>query len=107
MPHKLFGRDGSNLTVRVPITFAEAALGGDIDVPTLDGPRITLRLRPGTQSGSRHRVRNEGIVTPKVVGDLIVTVDVQVPDELSDAQRTAIQALAEATTVSPRERMEG
>ncbi len=107
MPHKLFGRDGNNLTVRVPITFAEAALGGDIDVPTLDGPRITLRLRPGTQSGSRHRVRSEGIVTPKVTGDLIVTVDVQVPDELTDAQRAAIQALAEATTVSPRERMEG
>ncbi len=107
MAHKLFGRDGNNLTVRVPITFAEAALGGDIDVPTLGGARITLRLRPGTQSGSRHRVRSEGIVTPKVTGDLIVTVDVQVPDELTDAQREAIQALAEATTVSPRERMEG
>ncbi len=107
MAHKLFGRDGNNLTVRVPITFAEAALGGDIDVPTLGGARITLRLRPGTQSGSRHRVRSEGIVTPKVTGDLIVTVDVHVPDELTDAQREAIQALAEATTVSPRERMEG
>ena len=101
-PHRLFGRDGSNLTVRVPVTFAEATLGGDIDVPTLDGSRVTLRLRPGTQSGSRHRVKGKGVVTPKAEGDLIVTVDVQVPTELTDQQRAAIEALAAATTVSPR-----
>ena len=59
-PHRLFGRSGNNLTVTVPITFAEAALGGDIDVPTLDGQRVTLRLKPGTQSGSRHRVQGQG-----------------------------------------------
>ena len=51
-PHHLFGRDGHNLTIKVPVTFSEAALGGDIDVPTLDGPGVMLRLRPGTQSGS-------------------------------------------------------
>lgn len=101
-PHRLFGRDGANLTVRVPVTFAEAALGGDIDVPTLDGSRVTLRLRPGTPSGSRHRVKGKGVVTTKAHGDLIVTVDVQVPTELTDGQRAAIEALAAATTVSPR-----
>jgi len=101
-PHHLFGRDGHNLTVRVPITFAEAALGADIDVPTLDGPRVMLRLRPGTQSGSRHRVKGKGIATKHGSGDLIVTVDVAVPKHLDEQQRAAVEALAAATTVSPR-----
>jgi len=101
-PHELFGRRGNDLTVRVPITFAEAALGGEIDVPTLEGPTVTLRLRPGTQSGSRHRVKGRGIATAKATGDLIVTVDVAVPSELSDDQRAAIEQLAAATTVNPR-----
>jgi molecular chaperone DnaJ len=105
-PHRLFGRDGNDLTVRVPVTFAEAALGGDIDVPTLDGPRVTLRIKPGTASGSRHRVRGKGIATAKASGDLIVTVDVAVPSELTPEQRAAIEALAAATTVSPRARLE-
>lgn len=105
-PHHLFGRDGHNLTVRVPITFAEAALGGDIDVPTLDGPRVMLRLRPGTQSGSRHRVKGKGIPGKHGVGDLIVTVEVAVPKHLNDEQRAAIEGLAAATTVSPRTRLD-
>jgi molecular chaperone DnaJ len=105
-PHPHFGRDGHNLTVRVPITFAEAAIGGDIDVPTLDGPPVMLRLRPGTQSGSRHRVKGKGIVTNKSTGDLIVTVDVQVPNHLNEQQRAAVEAFAAATTVSPRTRLE-
>ncbi len=102
MPHPLFGRSGDNLTVAVPITVAEAALGGDIDVPTLDGPRVTLRLKPGTQTGSRHRVRGKGIQMPKHTGDLIVTVNVHVPTDLTDPQREAIEQLAAATTVNPR-----
>ncbi|HSM66877.1 MAG TPA: DnaJ C-terminal domain-containing protein, partial [Ilumatobacteraceae bacterium] len=101
-PHRLFGRSGDNLTVTVPITFAEAALGGDIDVPTLDGSRVTLRIKPGTQTGSRHRVRSKGIATASGTGDLIVTVNVQVPTELDDDQRAAIEQLAAATTVNPR-----
>jgi molecular chaperone DnaJ len=105
MPHPLFGRDGSNLTLRLPITFPEAALGGSVDVPTLDGPRVTLRLKPGTASGSRHRVKGKGIATAKHMGDLIVTVEVQVPHHLSADQRTAVEALAAATTVSPRSDM--
>jgi molecular chaperone DnaJ len=104
-PHPLFGRDGGNLTVRVPVTFAEAALGGDIDVPTLDGPVVKLRLKAGTQSGTRHRVKGKGIETTKHTGDLIVTVDVQVPSSLTDEQRAAIEAFAAATTVSPRSRL--
>ncbi len=100
--HPLFGRQGNNLTVKVPVTFAEAALGADIDVPTLEGPRVTLRLRPGTASGSKHRVKGKGIATKKTTGDLIVTVDVQVPTSLTDAQRHAVEAYAAATTTSPR-----
>ena len=77
----LFGRDGDNLTVRVPITFAEAALGADIDVPTLEGGRVgRCGCGPGTQSGQRHRVKGKGIETAKHTGDLIVTVDVAVPE---------------------------
>jgi len=106
-PHPRFGRSGNNLTVTVPVTFAEAALGGVIDVPTLDGGPVALRLRPGTQSGSRHRVKGKGIEMPAKrgstgAGDLIVTVEVQVPTQLTDEQRAAIQQLAAATTVDPR-----
>lgn len=105
-PHERFGRSGDHLTVTVPITFAEAALGGDIDVPTLDGSTVVLRLKPGTQSGSRHRVKGKGIHTSKRggdhTGDLIVTVEVDVPSHLTDAQRAAIEQLAAATTVNPR-----
>ena len=86
MPHPLFGRSGDNLTVSVPITVAEAALGGEIDVPTLDGQRVTLRLKPGTQTGSRHRVHGKGIETTKHTGDLIVTVNVHIPTDLTDAR---------------------
>jgi molecular chaperone DnaJ len=88
------------------VTFAEAALGGDIDVPTLDGERVLLRLKPGTPSGSRHRVKGKGIATKKATGDLIVTVEVDVPRQLTDEQRTAVEALVAATTVSPRTRLE-
>jgi molecular chaperone DnaJ len=106
-PDDRFGRSGDHLTVRVPVTFAEAVLGGDIEVPVLDGGTVTLRLKPGTQSGSRHRVKGKGITTTSKrsgtkTGDLIVTVDVVVPTELTDAERTAIEQLAAATTVDPR-----
>jgi molecular chaperone DnaJ len=102
LPHPRFGRSGNDLTVRVPVTFAEAALGAVIDVPTLDGGPVSLRLKPGTQSASRHRVRGKGIAAKQGTGDLIVTVDVQVPTHLSDAERAAVEQLAAATTVNPR-----
>ena len=99
-PHERFGRSGDHLTVRVPVTFPQAALGGEIDVPTLDGAPVTLRLKPGTQSGSRHRVRGRGIATQSKhgdkTGDLIVTVDVVVPTELTGDERAAIEQLAAA-----------
>ena len=104
-PHAFFTRDGLNLAARVPVSFAEAALGAEIDVPTLEGPRVKLRIKAGTASGSRHRVRGMGITSAKGTGDLIVTVDVAVPTELNDEQRAAVEAFAAATTVSPRSRL--
>jgi molecular chaperone DnaJ len=100
-PHPLFGRSGNDLTVRVPVSFADAALGSEVSVPTLDGPPVTLRIKPGTQPGSRHRVRGRGISAKKGTGDLIVTVDVVVPTHLSDAERSAIEQLAAASVKEP------
>jgi molecular chaperone DnaJ len=102
-PHAVFGRDGLNLTVKVPVTFAEAALGADVEVPTLTGEKVTLRVKPGTQSGSRQRIKGRGIDTVKRQGDLIVTVDIAVPTELSDEERRVIEELAQVTAVNPRQ----
>ncbi|HWL45393.1 MAG TPA: molecular chaperone DnaJ [Ilumatobacter sp.] len=95
-PHLQFGRSGDHLTTTVPVTFAQAALGANVDVPLLDGTTVTLRLKPGTQPGSRHRIKGRGIATKRGTGDLIVTVDVRVPTQLNDAERAAIEQLAVA-----------
>jgi molecular chaperone DnaJ len=100
-PHEVFGRKGRNLTLTVPITFAEAALGAEVTVPTLDGT-VVLRVPPGTRSGRTFRVKGRGMVDDKGSGDLLVTVEVAVPTKLSPAQREAIEALASASTESPR-----
>ena len=102
VPHPLFGREGDNLTVRIPLTFAEAALGADVQVPTLDGGPVKLRIKAGTQPGAKHRVKGRGVATKRRTGDLIVTTDVLVPTKLTDAERSAVEDLARATTVSPR-----
>lgn len=101
MPHPVFGRDGMNLLVHVPITFTEAALGGTVSVPTLDGKEVSLRIKAGTASGTRHRVRGHGIATSSKTGDLIVTVDVHVPTNMTDEEKAAVEALHEVLR-SPR-----
>jgi molecular chaperone DnaJ len=105
-PHALFGRDGHNLTLRLPVTYAEAALGAEVDVPTLDGPTVKLRLKAGTQPNSKHRVKGKGVATDRHTGDLIVSVDVVVPKHLNDAERAAVEALARAGSPSPRAQLE-
>ena len=100
--HSLFGRKGRNLTLTVPITFTEAALGADIKVPTLAGEPVTIRIPAGTTSGRTFKVKGKGAVTDGGKGDLLVTVEVAVPQKLSTDERTAVEALAEATTESPR-----
>jgi len=102
-PHPLFGRKGSNLTITVPVTFPEAALGADISVPTLEGDPVTIRIAEGTKSGRTFRVKGRGI--PKRgggAGDLLVTVEVVVPQRLSPEERKAIEDLAAASAESPR-----
>lgn len=100
--HPVFGRSGDDLTVNVPITFPEAALGAEVSVPTLDGQPVTIKVPPGTRSGRTFRVRGKGIETPKKHGDLLVTVEVAVPAKLTKDERRAVEALAAATTESPR-----
>lgn len=100
--HELFGRSGDDLTLRAPITFAEAALGTTLRVPTLDGS-VALRIAPGTASGRTLRVRGRG--APKRAGghgDLLVTVEVAVPKNLSGAAREALEAFARTQLDDPR-----
>jgi molecular chaperone DnaJ len=96
-PHHLFGRRGDDLTLAVPVTFPEAALGADVRVPTLDGGSVKLRIPPGTRSGRTLRVKGKGVPGRKGTGDLLVTVEVAVPQKLSDDERKAVEALAAAT----------
>jgi molecular chaperone DnaJ len=100
--HPLFGRKGDDLTLGVPITFPEATLGADIAVPTLDGPPVTIKVPAGTRSGRTFRVKGKGLETAKRTGDLLVTVEVAVPAKLSKDERRAVEALAAASTQSPR-----
>ncbi|MFJ3909657.1 molecular chaperone DnaJ [Streptomyces sp. 2132.2] len=96
--HPVFGRKDDNLTVTVPVTIAEAALGADIKVPTLNGPSVTLKLPPGTPSGRTMRARGKGAVRKDGTrGDLLVTVEVAVPAELSDKAREALEMYRDAT----------
>ena len=105
-PHPLFGRSGKDLTIRLPLTFAEATLGADVKVPTLDG-QVTMRIPPGTPAGKVMRVRGQGVPADtskngKTGGDLLVTLDVVVPTQLDERQREAVEALAAATDADPR-----
>lgn len=100
--HALFGRSGKDLTVRVPITFPEAVLGAQVRVPTMGEP-VVVKVPPGTTSGKKVRVRGHGIPNASGVGgDLIVTFDVQIPTELDQAERDAIEALATVSKGDPR-----
>jgi molecular chaperone DnaJ len=101
--HPVFGRSGkTNLTVTVPITFAEATLGGPVRVPTLDQP-VTVKVKPGTQSGTTVKVPKRGIAPAAGdPGDLLVTFSVEVPRTLDDAQRAAVEALAATMPDNPR-----
>ena len=92
-----FGRDGRNLTVRVPVTFPEAVLGADVRVLDFDGNSVTLRIPAGTPSGKTFRVRGRGVKTRRGTGDLLVTVEIAVPAKLSTAERDAIEALRDVT----------
>jgi molecular chaperone DnaJ len=100
-PHPLFGRKGDNLTLTAPISFDEAALGAEIKVPTLDGAPVTLKLPAGTPNGRTFRVRGKGVRRKDGHrGDLLVTVEVQVPATLDAKARKAVLAYRDATAGS-------
>ncbi len=97
-PHGTFGRSGSNLTITVPVTFPEATLGAEIKVPSHGGMPVSLRIPAGTPSGRTFRVRGKGVRRKDgTSGDLLVTVNVQVPQELADKARDALEAFRNAT----------
>jgi len=97
-PHGTFGRSGANLTITVPITFSEAALGAEIKVPSHGGMPVSLRIPAGTPNGRTFRVRGKGVRRKDgTVGDMLVTVNVQVPQELNDKARDALAMLRDAT----------
>ncbi len=100
--HAIFERDGANLLVTVPVTFAEAALGADIKVPTLAGTTVTVRIPPGTPSGKVLRIRGRGVMSGSQTGDLLVTVNVHVPSEVSAEERSLIEKLADVSEPAPR-----
>lgn len=96
--HPVFGRKDDNLTVTVPVSFDEAALGGEVKVPTLGGPPVTLKLPAGTPNGRTMRARGKGAVRKDGTrGDLLVTVEIAVPKDLDDKAREALETYREAT----------
>lgn len=106
-PSPLYERRGSDLIIEVPVTYAEAALGAEVEVPTPDG-KISLKIPPGTQDGRMLRVRGKG--APKLKGsgrgDLLARVRVVVPTKLSKAEREAVENLQKVSRENPRERLE-
>jgi molecular chaperone DnaJ len=96
-PHDFYTRDGDNLRIHVPVTFPEAALGADIEVPTIDGDHVRVRVPAGTPSGRTLRVKGRGVKTSKGAGDLLVTIDVAVPKNLNKDAEEAVKAFASAT----------
>lgn len=101
-PDELFGRSGDNLTLTVPVTFPELALGTTLTVPTLTGS-VSLRVPAGTANGRKFRVKGAGVTRKGVTGDLIVSVDVAVPQKLSGEAKAALETFAAAQTADPRE----
>ncbi|MEY4000757.1 MAG: hypothetical protein RLZZ626_1112 [Actinomycetota bacterium] len=103
-PHPVFVRDGNNLRVTVPVTLTEAILGATIQVPTLGGEPVKLKVAPGTPNGRVLRVKGKGVEAGKVHGDLLATVDIAVPQNLSGEAKKLIEQLAEVLPdENPRE----
>ena len=105
-PHPVFTRDGNNLRVSVPVTFAEAVLGATIQVPTLGGEPVKLKVAPGTPNGRVLRVKGKGVVGSKGEGDLLATVEIAVPSHIGAKAEEALKAfVAELPEEDPRENL--
>lgn len=103
--HKIFGRRDGDVTLKLPITFAEAALGAEVEAPTLNGSNVKLRIPAGTASGKTFRVRGKGPVVNGAPRDLLVTVEVAVPAKLSKESKNLLEKFAETEKQSPREHL--
>ena len=104
--HPVYSMQGNNLRITVPVTFAEAALGATIEVPKLDGSTVKLKVPSGTPSGRTLRVKGAGVVTSKGTGDLLVTVNVEVPSRLNaDAKEKLSEFAAALGTQDPRQKL--
>ena len=102
-PHPVFTRDGLNLRMTVPVTFTEAVLGATIEVPTLGGDTVKLKVAPGTPSGRVLRVKGRGVATAKGTGDLLAQLEVAVPTHLDEAAKEALARFHELEpTENPR-----
>ena len=95
--HPVFSRNELNLLMSLPVTFTEAALGADIKVPTIDGDEVTVRIAPGTPNGRTLRIKSRGVKTARGTGDLLITVEVQVPQRVDGKAKEALEAFAKAT----------
>ena len=101
--HPVYTRDGDNLLMTLPVTFDEAALGADIAVPTLQGEEVKVRLAPGTNNGKVLRLKGRGVTRNHASGDLLITIEVTVPQRLDAKAKKALEEFAEATSSeSPR-----
>jgi molecular chaperone DnaJ len=100
-PHPVFGRKGDDLTIDLPVTFPEAALGAQVQVPTLNGP-ITLKVPSGTPTGKTFRIKGKGSPRKGGHGDLLATVHVDVPGKLSRGEKELLKQLQDARKESPR-----
>jgi molecular chaperone DnaJ len=98
-PHELFQRDGADLYCRVPIAMTDAALGGEIEVPTISGGREKVKISDGTQSGKQFRIKGKGmpVLRARETGDLYIQVDVEIPKNLSKKQRELLEEFRKAT----------
>src|ERR687892_209445 len=102
--HPFFGRKGSDLTVDLPVTYAEAALGANVEVPTLNGP-VKMKVPAGTPNGKTFRLKGKGAAKRGGHGDLLVTVNVEVPRKLSRSEKELLKQLQDAENESPRRRL--
>jgi molecular chaperone DnaJ len=103
-PHAFFGRAGHDLTLELPVTYAEAALGAQVRVPTLNGP-VTMKVPAGTPNGKTFRLKGKGAPRRGGHGDLLVTTRIEVPRKLSRPEKELLKQLQEAEKESPRRRL--